>query len=769
MFRAAKNICVSMIILGTMLSSYSQTGVVKGNVISGGRPVEGANLILQRMNKGAVADSMGAFELTEVPTGKYNLLISAIGFQSANQRIQVTNDTLHLTVELNSQSSSLNEVVVTGTLKPVTKLQSAVAVEVYSPQFLKKNPSPSIFEALQNVNGVRPQINCSVCNTGDIHINGLEGPYTMVTIDGMPIVSSLATVYGLFGIPNSLIDRIEIVKGPASGLYGSEAVGGLINIITKNPIKAPVLSADIMTTSWKEHAADLGVKFRAGKKAYSLLGINYYNYQNPIDKNNDDFTDVTLQHRVSLFNKWSLQRNENRIGNIAARLFYEDRWGGDMRYSKKFRGTDSIYGESIYTTRLELIGNYQLPVKEKLLFSYSYNFHNQDSYYGTTPYFAKQHIGFGQLTWDKLINERHDLLLGAAVRYTNYDDNSVATFDSTAHSNRPDKIVLPGIFVQDEIKLTNTQKLLLGLRYDHHSAHGHILTPRLAYKLNLNANNVIRVNAGTGFRVVNLFTEEHAALTGAREVIIEEELKPERSYNVNLNYTSRIPLLNSFIGIDASVWYTHFTNQIFPDYDSDPDKILYSNLDGYAESKGFSVNVDYNVSNRLKALIGATLQDVTRTEKDAGKYKKSIPVLIEKWSGTWVISYSFPSAGVSIDYTGNVYGPMRLPLISEFDPRRSYSPVWSIQNIQFTKKLGKAWEVYGGIKNLLNWTPAKNNPFIIARTNDPFDKHVQYDRDGKVRQTADNPYALTFDPTYVYAPNQGIRGFMGVRFTLNKP
>jgi outer membrane receptor for ferrienterochelin and colicins len=751
-----------------MFFSYSQTGLIKGRIISEGKPVQHANIIIHPIHKGTVADSLGIFEISGIPAGRYILKVSAIGYQLTEQRIQVINDTVDVSIEMINQSSSLNEVVVTGTLKPVTKLQSPVAVEVYSPQFLKKNPTPSIFEALQNVNGVRPQINCSVCNTGDIHINGLEGPYTMVTIDGMPIVSSLATVYGLFGIPNSLIDRIEIVKGPASSLYGSEAVGGLINIITKNPIKAPVFSADIMTTSWNEHSADLGVKFRVGKKAYSLLGINYFNYQNPLDKNNDGFTDITLQHRVSVFNKWSLQRTDNRIANLATRVFYEDRWGGDMRFIKKFRGNDSIYGESIYTGRLELIGNYQLPLKEKFLFSYSYNYHNQDSYYGTTPYYASQHIAFGQITWDKLIGERHDLLVGAAVRYTNYDDNSIATIDSATGTNTPDKVLLPGIFVQDEIKLTNSQKLLLGMRYDLHSIHGSIFTPRVAYKINLNKNNVIRLNAGTGFRVVNLFTEEHAALTGAREVIIQEELKPERSYNVNLNYTSRIPMLNSFIGLDASLWYTHFTNQIFPDYDSDPNKIIYSNLDGYAESKGFSINLDYNFSDRLKALIGSTLQNVTRTEKHAGKFQKSSPVLIEKWSGTWVITYTFPNNGFSIDYTGNIYGPMRLPLISDLDPRRAYSPVWSVQNIQLTKKLGKQWEIYGGVKNLLNWTPARNNPFIIARTDDPFDKRVQYDPNGKILQTVDNPYALSFDPTYVYAPNQGRRGFLGMRFTLNK-
>ena len=122
--------------------------------------------------------------------------------------------------------------------------------EVYTPRFFKANPTPSVYETYQTVNGVRPQVNCAVCNTGDIHINGLEGPYTMVLIDGMPIVSGLSTVYGLNGIPASLIEQVEVVKGPASTLYGSEAVGGLINIITKQTTNAPRIATDVFGTTW---------------------------------------------------------------------------------------------------------------------------------------------------------------------------------------------------------------------------------------------------------------------------------------------------------------------------------------------------------------------------------------------------------------------------------------------------------------------------------------------------------------------------------------
>src|SRR5690606_20706248 len=176
---------------------------------------------------------------------------------------------------------------------------------------------------------------------------------------------------------------------------------------------------------------DLAAKFNAGKKAQSLIGINHFNYSLPVDNNEDGFTDVTLQNRISVFNKWNFERKEKRVFSLAGRYVYEDRWGGDMNWSKEFRGGDSIYGESIYTNRWEFFGVYQLPIKEKIVFQFSGNGHDQNSVYGTTIFNAQQYVGFGQLTWNKQLH-RNDLLVGATFRYTYYDDNTPATasFDS---------------------------------------------------------------------------------------------------------------------------------------------------------------------------------------------------------------------------------------------------------------------------------------------------------------------------------------------------
>ena len=738
----------------TSTISFAQANL-KGKITSDGVPLHYANIQMKNIKKATISNEEGNYSISKIPIGEYEVIATYTGLKSQTKKIQISDTTeVYLNFDL-KENNSLDEVVVTGTLKAVNRLESAVPVEVYKPAFFKKNPTSNIFEALQNVNGVRPQLNCNVCNTGDIHINGLEGPYTLVLIDGMPIVSGLSTVYGLSGIPNSLLERIEIVKGPASSLYGSEAVGGLINIITKNPGNAPVFSADSYATDWGEFNLDLGFKANLNQFASVLTGINYFNYSNPIDNNKDNFTDVTLQDRISVFQKWNFYRQSNKLFSMAGRYFYEDRWGGEMQWNKQYRGGSEVYGESIYTKRWELLGAYELPVKEKMLFSFSYTDHDQNSVYGNTPYLAQQRIGFGQLTWDKKLGN-HDMLFGTAIRYQFYNDNTPATEEKDINW-------IPSLFVQDEITLAEKHKLLLGSRYDYNSNHGSIFTPRLAYKWKVNNNNILRFNTGTGFRIVNLFTEEHAALTGSRKVIVAEELKPERSYNANLNYLKKIYTQNgNFIGLETTAWYTHFSNSIIPDYDTNPNEIIYKNLDGYAVTKGISSNIDMVFNNGLKVILGATFMEVNKTENGI----KTRQILTEKFTGTWAISYRINKLFLDVDYTGNLYGPMRLPTLGDLDPRKEYSPTWSIQNIQFTFNKFKNIEIYAGIKNLLNWTPNKGNPFIIARAHDPFDKNVEYDTNGNILSTPENLYALSFDPSYVYGPNQGIRSFFGLRYSL---
>ncbi|MCU0416370.1 MAG: TonB-dependent receptor [Cytophagaceae bacterium] len=728
--------------------AQAQSVCLQGYVISDSTPVIGAVVFIPSTTWGTQTNSDGYFNLVVPKTGYYRLRVSSVGMQSIDTLVlaQIPNDTLLLTLT----ALQSEEVVITGVLSEVSRMESVTAVEVYQSSFFKKNPTPQLFDALQLINGVRPQLNCSVCNTGDIHINGLEGPYTMILLDGMPIVSGLSTVYGLMGIPNSMIQRIEVMKGPGGVLYGSEAIGGVINVITKQIPQAPVFSADVFSTSQWENNIDLSVKW-GKKKVQGFAGLNYFYFGNKMDHNGDRFTDVTLQDRISLFQKWSIVRKENRVASIAARYVYEDRWGGQLNWTPAFRGGDSIYGESIYTHRWEIIGAYQLPIqKENITLQFSLNEHRQNSVYGITPFIAHQWIQFTQLVWNKKI-QHHALLLGLANRITYYDDDTPATVvpSEVYQPIQP----LPGMFVQDTWSLGKRWQLLGGVRYDYHSIHGGILTPRLGWRFLRKEEESIRLNIGSGFRTVSVFTEDHAALTGSRDVVLKETLSPERSWNANLNYLKQWHFKKSFAVVDVTFFYSYFTNKIIPDYTTNVNQIIYENLQGYAVSSGATLNLEYNFPFPLKCRGGLTWMDVYSVDHTTAE-SKIRPVLTERMNGSFMVSYTLQRLGLTVDYSGNFTGSMLLPIQAN-DFRAPESPLWSIQNIQVTKKWNERWECYGGVKNLLNYLPPA---YSIMRPFDPFDKNAN--------DPITNPNGYTFDATYMYAPNQGIRIFFGFRYLI---
>jgi outer membrane receptor for ferrienterochelin and colicins len=743
---------IILFVLFSIQTGFAQERTVNGRVYSEGEPLNGASLRIKGTNLGTITNEQGYFSIEFSEKRNNQLIISYIGHKSKQIEIDPNNsDVGRIILEL---YESLDEIVISGTLKPVSKLKSPVAVEVYSQSFFKANPSPSIFESLESINGIRPQLNCNVCNTGDIHINGQEGSYTMVLIDGLPIVSGLSTVYGLSGIPQSLIERVEIVKGPASTLYGSEAIGGVINLITKLPENSSKLSIDSFVSDWGEINTDIGYKYSLSKKTTGLLGINYFNFSNPIDKNNDGFTDLTIQDRVSIFNKFTYGDKLS----FATRFVYEDRWGGQLDWEPRYRGGDTIYGESIYTTRFEAFGNYKF--NKNLSFQFSYNNHTHNSAYGTTIFNANQTIGFSQLIWNKTI-KNNDLLFGLAYRYTYYDDDTTATFNEILNSNKEDIYHMPGLFIQDEIKINESNTLLLGIRFDHNSLHGNIFTPRINYKLsNYDQTSILRLSFGTGYRVAQVFTEDHAALTGARDVVFLNDLEPEKSWNTNLNYVKKVYLKEgAIIDFDISIFKTQFSNKIIPDYDTNPNKIIYDNLKGRSISQGLSLNINSLLENGIRFNLGATYID--SYIKEGGV--KTVPYLTEKFQGVWKFEKKWNDKNLIFDLTGTTIGPLRLPTLSRLDPRPDYSSTFSIVNIQLTKILKNTFEIYGGVKNIFDFTPPKNS---IARSFDPFDKQVVFDNSGNAIQNENNPYALTFDPSYVFASNQGFRFFFGLRYKI---
>ena len=687
-----------------------------------------ANISINNFIKGTTSDLDGKFVIENIEKGVYEIKVSALGYKKWKKKLEINSDEVFLNIDLIPSSINLDQVVVSGTLKESFLLNSPVKIDVLTSKFLKKTTSSNLMEVIENVNGIQQQVNCGVCGTNDIHINGMEGPYTLVLIDGMPIVSSLATVYGLNGIPTSLIKQIEIIKGPSSTLYGTEAVAGVINVITKNPEDISNFEIDSYLSSDLEKNIDFAFSPKTSRFKIMLSG-NYYNLNQFIDNNNDTFSDVPLSQRISLFNKWSFSRKDKKVFSFSLKAYNEDRSGGTKDwFENKIRGDSIQYGESILTDRFELSTSYSLPFINNFKIDASYSYHYQDSYYGSTKFEALQNIYFANFIWNKKIGYNHDLVMGYTHRYQTFVDSTLALIN--------DKKFIPAIFIQDEISINKDLSILIGTRLDRHKDHGNIFSPRLNIKQNLGTYTFLRINGGTGFRIVNLFTEDHAFLTGSREVKVLDELQPEQSYNFNLNINHIYTLGLSSGSIDFDVFYTYFTNKITPNYDISPNLIVYDNLEGYAISKGLAFSIQQNFENNLNFSIGGTFLDAYSIFQNERDDELFAPV----FSSIFSVGYSIND--FSFSWIGKLTGPMHLPKYDISFEKDEISPWFAQHHLQIKKEFSSSFSFYCGIKNIFNYT--QDTPLIDWQ----------------------NPFGEDFDTSYAYGPLQKRRFIIGLSLKL---
>lgn len=726
---------------------------VGGRVYSEEGAIPGATIRILDTEFGTTSDANGDFLFAEYPEFPFKIEVRSVGFKLLTQTIY---DLKPIEIQLDESVLSMDEVVVTGTMQPTFVSASPVKIDVITSEYLstfQPAAATSIVEGISLVNGVQEVVACGVCFTNSISINGLPGPYTAVLMDGTPIYGNLASVYGLNGIPSMIIDRFEVIKGPSSTLYGSEAVAGVINIITKNPETQPALTIDVMGTTHMESFGNFSIAPRVGKSS-GFVGVNYAYINDFDDQNGDGFGDNINLDRISLFTKWNINRKSDRTFSIAGKYYYEDRRNGvedfltDRGY-RQLRGSESIYGESIYTHRFEVFGSYELPSNFKLDFSGST--HRQDSYYGADQYVASQDILFTNLIWANTLKD-HNVTAGLTNRLQTYDDNTVATENHGVTVR--DSQYIPGVFLQDEWMISEKFTLLSGARLDHYRNHGPILAPRLSTKFKPGDWTTIRTNFGTGFRIVNLFTEDHAFVTGQREVVLEEELKPEESYNLSTNFNHVFTWGGSQGMLDIDAYYTHFTNKITPDYDSSPNQIVYENSRGHAVSRGIGMTIQQEFSIPLALNVGVNFQDVYEFEDGV---KRDIE-FANDWSGILTLNYRVKKADLSISYTARVTGPMSLPTVFDLDEsgnpesasRPTSSEPFAIHNLQLNKSFANGFSVYAGLQNLFNyiqpWSP-------LIGFNDP----------------NSNPgFSDSFDTAYAYSPIHGREFYLGINWQLSR-
>ena len=504
-----------------------------------GLPVPGA-AVTANGHATVMTDREGRYCLAGVTPGPVTLKVTATGFQPRSQVVQVTVAGPVPAADLTLQADSLqDQVVVTATRTNRRLGDVPVRTEIVDASLMRAIAARTLADAVEYTTGVRVESNCQNCNFSQIRLLGLEGPYTQILIDGQPVLSSLAQVYGIEQIPSRMIERIEIVKGGGSALYGSGAVGGVVNVIPREPSRAGALletRADL--TGARPHVSNNGsVEWAAPDLGASASLFFQLDEVQPIDLSGDGFTEVShrrLRTGGVRASRALLEGRARLTGEVTA--LGEERRGGNALHLSP---DQADIAEWIRSRRVGASAAWMHAVNPRLDYRLTFaaaDMH-RDSYYGT----GRDPNAFGVTAnllalADAQVNHyagRHVVSWGGQVTSEHLDDAQPSYDRFTRATYRT-----AGVFVQDDWSFAPGRELIVGLRADRHSAVGRlIVSPRLALMISPRESLDIRASLARGFRAPQTFDEDlHLSSVGGemRLIRLDPALREETSANYML-------------------------------------------------------------------------------------------------------------------------------------------------------------------------------------------------------------------------------------------
>jgi len=687
----------------------------------------------------------GFYNLTINDTGNFYFeLKSNIGIEYSNYlRVFIIQDSIE--ININDKEYVLDEVVIG---LSSNKNEVGIPTKKTSREKLAVGGNTNLCEGINSINGINTRTSCGVCNSTEIQINNLSGSYSSICIDGVPNISGLGSSYGLSGLPLSLIKELNVTKGPFTSKISNEGIAGTIDVVTRDFDDISKRELIFQSNSLGELNLNIGLK---GKLKYTknVIYINGSSNSFNVDNNNDSFTDFSNYKKINVYYSSNLINNKNKKLKITSRTFLEDRWGGEISWTKKDKGTVNKYGEVILTKRTENNLQFQKRKDEHLLnFVMSHTFHEQDSYYGTNKYFAKQQIGFTQFEYAK--NAKQLLIEnGISFRVTISQENTSLILKQK--NNEFNRVFNAGYFLQSEWRINKKFSFINSGRIDYNTISYWL--PSYRAGINYRATNNLKLTLFTGnaYRQLQFISEEHALLNGSRKIEMKLNKPVEESWSVttNIRYVLNKGLFNS--EIEYGGFYTNFNNKIVMEYESSPDKIILKNTLGKFNCYGFYMTINSKFKSRWEVDFGLNNANINFTEKTNEQEFKQVVYFNPNFTFTYSATYNFKNNKPKLIFLGSTKSPMLLPL-AERDFRPDQSPWFSLIDLFLSQTINQKINIQFGIKNIVNFVP--KHPII--RTEDPFEKK---------QLPANKDYS--FDASYNYAPIKGIHFVITAKYKLD--
>lgn len=776
---------VLLLVINSVVAQERSDANIFGHVVHNGEHIPFANIMIKGTTIGTSTDETGHFLLVNLPPGKYVVRAQALGYKAKEKEVEVfRGQTIEVDFELETDVFGLDEVVITGDRNIRHRRASTVVVSTLNPRTFEQSASVTVSDGLNFATGLRVENNCQNCGFNQIRMNGLEGPYTQILINNRPIFSGLMGVYGLELIPVNMIDRIEVVRGGGSALYGSNAIGGTINMILKDPIRntfefgvnSGLIGGDFKNMS--STAMDNTVKMNASIiSSDSKTGFSVYGFSRNrdfFDATGDSFSELTSINNTTIGTR--LFHRPNNLSKLTLDYFNinEDRRGGN-EFDKPYHEADIT--EAVEHRINSASVNYDRYFRGLDIFSvYASAQHiNRDSYYGD----SKSLADYGN-TKDLTINvgavynfiwDSQNLMIGVEntgnhlkdikLGYPDYENSeiiddqivSVLHMPNTTVANQKMNII--GSFVQYE-KAFNNLKINIGTRFDNYSIKsndgngdsksGNVIVPRGNILYDISDRIQTRVSYAKGYRAPQIFDEDlHIETSTSRTVLHRNDpgltQETSHSFSGSIDYNTKFSDIH--INLIAEGFYT-ILNDAFVNEFGDPDEdgtVIYTrvNAEGGAIVRGINLEMNMVPAQNLNISAGFTLQQSFYEEEH--EFGETRFFRTPNDYGFMTFDWT-PKKNISLSTTGTYTGKMLIPYFGNRlpDPDEGELRVserffdMGVRASYAFKLNGASLQFFGGVRNVFN---SYQSDFDLG---------------------ADR------DPGYIYGPSQPRTVYVGINF-----
>ena len=725
---------------------------LRGTIVDENKnPIYGASIYWKDSSIGTMSSADGTFE---IPFQKHNnLIISYVGYLEKSIHIMEANalGTLQLLPD-----SQVDEVVLKTSKRNSQRSVSGTAntLTMNSGELLKA-ACCNISEAFETNPTIDVNFADAITGTKQIKMLGLTSPYILIAEENIPTVRGASQAYGLSFTPGTWVESIQVTKGAGSVVNGYESISGQINTELIKPANDRPLYINLYGSSDARYEANIHANQKISDKWSTSLFLHGNLRDSKNDMNHDGFLDNPIGNQVNIMNRWQYTNLEKGwISFLTWRYMKDNKQMGEVNFDKtKDKLKTTFWGSEINTEKIDLSGKIgyvfpELPF-QSIGLQTSYNYHKQDSYFGLNIYDIKQNSFYTNLIFNSIINNTlNKFSTGISFTFDQYAE----FIDYTLNKNfdRTDRSI--GGFFEYTYDNTENLSFVAGLRLDNHNRMGTFVTPRFHLRYNPWENTTLRVSAGRGKRLANIFAENQNLLASNKQFIINDAngslygLDPEIAWNYGISLSQGFYLFNKKGDITLDFYRTDFNNQIVVDVDQNSHEVQFYNLDGKSYANSLQLDVNYNLASHLNIRTAYKYYDI-QTDYLSGKKERPLQAKHRFFTN---LEYETPvldkGGNWKFDLTYNWIGKQRLPNTQNNEIKNQTKPFsnpFSTINVQITKVFSDKWEIYVGGENITNY---KQNRTILG---------------------ADQPFGTDFDSSIIYAPIFGQMYYAGLRFKIN--